>query len=358
MMKLQQLIKDRRGHWPERAIGPTVPDGRLSRWTGSSSGAWRRGSASGWPDPSASATTRPRSGSRPADVRTSCAPSTTSRSSRFEFLADLAGVDTGDSMQVVYHLWSETTPDWLRVIADGLSRDDPACPSVTFLWKGAEWMEREAYDMFGITFEGNRDLRRIYMPPGLHELPAPQGLLPCRRCGAVAGRGRPPRGAAPHPAQPPAGIGQSARHRALIRIDPTDARESPPTTRASSSTRRSASSSRSRRTRRGPSARPSSTRSATARCSSTWGPSTRPRTACSGSCSSSTASRSSISIRSSGTSIGASRSCARTPTTTRRSATSTRSSTSARCSANGPASSPSRSSWTSRPRGGPSTSGS
>jgi NADH-quinone oxidoreductase subunit C len=84
---------------------------------------------------------------------------------RFEFLVDLAGVDTGIVMQAVYHLWSPTTPDWLRVVADGLSREDPRVPSVTFLWKGAEWMEREAYDMFGITFEGNRDLRRIYMPP-------------------------------------------------------------------------------------------------------------------------------------------------------------------------------------------------
>jgi NADH-quinone oxidoreductase subunit C len=90
---------------------------------------------------------------------------------RFEFLADLAGVDTGAVMQVVYHLWSETTSDWLRVIADGLSRDDPRVPSITFLWKGAEWMEREAYDMFGITFEGNRDLRRIYMPPDYTSFP-------------------------------------------------------------------------------------------------------------------------------------------------------------------------------------------
>jgi NADH-quinone oxidoreductase subunit C len=89
----------------------------------------------------------------------------------FRFLADLAGVDTGEVMQVVYHLWSETTPDWLRVIADGLSRDDPRVPSVTYLWKGAEWMEREAYDMFGITFEGNRDLRRIYMPPDYTSFP-------------------------------------------------------------------------------------------------------------------------------------------------------------------------------------------
>ena len=90
---------------------------------------------------------------------------------KFEILADLAGVDTGTSMQVVYHLWSATTPDWLRVIADGLPREDPRVPSITFLWKGAEWLEREAWDMFGIVFEGNRDLRRIFMPPDYTSFP-------------------------------------------------------------------------------------------------------------------------------------------------------------------------------------------
>ena len=80
-------------------------------------------------------------------------------------------IGPGDVMQVVYHLWSATTQDWLRVVADGLSREDPRVPSVTFLWQGAEWMEREAYDMFGITFEGNRDLRRIYMPPDYQSFP-------------------------------------------------------------------------------------------------------------------------------------------------------------------------------------------
>jgi NADH-quinone oxidoreductase subunit C len=89
----------------------------------------------------------------------------------FTILADLAGVDTGKEMQVVYHLWSATTPDWLRVIAEGLSRDEPRIPSVTFLWQGAEWLEREAYDMFGIVFEGNRDLRRIFMPPDYTSFP-------------------------------------------------------------------------------------------------------------------------------------------------------------------------------------------
>jgi NADH-quinone oxidoreductase subunit C len=90
---------------------------------------------------------------------------------RFEILADLAGVDTGTSMQVVYHLWSETTPDWLRVIADGMPREDPRVPTLTGLWPGAEWLERETYDMFGIIFEGNRDLRRIYMPPDYTSFP-------------------------------------------------------------------------------------------------------------------------------------------------------------------------------------------
>jgi NADH-quinone oxidoreductase subunit C len=89
----------------------------------------------------------------------------------FVMLADLGGVDTGKTMEVVYHLWSATTNDWLRVIAEGLSRDDPRIPSITFLWKGSEWMEREAYDMFGIIFEGNRDLRRIYMPPDYTSFP-------------------------------------------------------------------------------------------------------------------------------------------------------------------------------------------
>lgn len=92
---------------------------------------------------------------------------------QFEFvvIADLCGVDTGDTMQVVYHLWSNKTPDWLRVIAEGMPRENPRIASITGLWPGAEWMEREAYDMFGIVFEGNRDLRRIYMPPDYQSHP-------------------------------------------------------------------------------------------------------------------------------------------------------------------------------------------
>jgi NADH-quinone oxidoreductase subunit C len=96
---------------------------------------------------------------------------------RFEILADLAGVDTGTEMQVVFHLWSPSSDDWLRVIAEGISRDDPRAPSSTFLWAGAEWLEREAYDMFGIVFEGNRDLRRILMPADYRSFPLRKDFL-------------------------------------------------------------------------------------------------------------------------------------------------------------------------------------
>ena len=96
---------------------------------------------------------------------------------RYEILADLCGVDTGQTMQVVYHLWSPLGSAWMRVIADGLSREDPRVPSITFLWRGAEWAEREAYDMFGIVFEGNRDLRRIYMSPDYLAFPLRKDFL-------------------------------------------------------------------------------------------------------------------------------------------------------------------------------------
>ena len=49
----------------------------------------------------------------------------------------------------------------LKVKVDG---ENPVCPSVTSVYRSANWYEREAYDMYGITFEGHSDLRRMYMP--------------------------------------------------------------------------------------------------------------------------------------------------------------------------------------------------
>ena len=45
-----------------------------------------------------------------------------------------------------------------------LPAGEPSCPSLVSVWRGADWMERECYDMFGIRFEGHPDLRRILLP--------------------------------------------------------------------------------------------------------------------------------------------------------------------------------------------------
>ncbi len=90
----------------------------------------------------------------------------------FFFLADAAAVDYGprEHFEVVYHLFSWSHPAWLRVRAR-VDRDNPRLPTITNLWEGAMFHEREMYDMMGIVFEGNRDLRRIYMSPDYKSFP-------------------------------------------------------------------------------------------------------------------------------------------------------------------------------------------
>jgi NADH-quinone oxidoreductase subunit C len=90
----------------------------------------------------------------------------------FFMLADAAAVDYGVDahFEVVYHLFSWKHPAWLRVRAR-VDRADPRIPSITGMWEGAMFHEREMYDMMGIVFEGNRDLRRIYMSPDYRSFP-------------------------------------------------------------------------------------------------------------------------------------------------------------------------------------------
>ena len=67
---------------------------------------------------------------------------------------------------VVWHLLSTTGHAYVRIAADCADDAHPAMPSATGLWPGANWHEREAYDMFGIAFDGHPDLRRILMWDG------------------------------------------------------------------------------------------------------------------------------------------------------------------------------------------------
>ena len=88
----------------------------------------------------------------------------------YAFLSDVTAVDYGGGrpLQVVYQLWSLVHRRNLRVKAE-LPLDDLRVDSVAPLWKTANWLEREVYDLFGITFEGHPDLRRILMPENYAE---------------------------------------------------------------------------------------------------------------------------------------------------------------------------------------------
>jgi len=72
--------------------------------------------------------------------------------------------------EVHYILLNHETAERL-VVKTGVSDPDPTLPSVYCLWKGADWMEREVFDMYGIVFAGHPDLRRILMPEGFRSFP-------------------------------------------------------------------------------------------------------------------------------------------------------------------------------------------
>lgn len=83
----------------------------------------------------------------------------------FTSLMCLSGMDYGaeSPLGVVYHLHSMKHKHKIAIRVD-LPGDNPALPSVERIWRTADWHEREAFDLFGIHFEGHRDLRRILCP--------------------------------------------------------------------------------------------------------------------------------------------------------------------------------------------------
>ena len=97
----------------------------------------------------------------------------------FTFLADLTAVDyltvKSPRYEVVYHV-HRFGPDYdenlrIRLKAGVEDSDAPEIDSVVPVWSGADWLEREVYDMFGIVFNGHPDLRRILMPEDYEPFP-------------------------------------------------------------------------------------------------------------------------------------------------------------------------------------------
>ena len=89
---------------------------------------------------------------------------------KFEQLMDLCGVDyseygdgiwNGLRFAVVYHFLSVSLNQRVRLRVFAVDEDFPVLATVTQLWPSANWFEREAFDLYGIMFEGHPDLRRL-----------------------------------------------------------------------------------------------------------------------------------------------------------------------------------------------------
>ena len=84
----------------------------------------------------------------------------------FDSLMCLSGLDVNandETFAVVYHIYSMRHRHNV-VLKAMVPKTNPHLPSVSHIWKTADWHEREAYDLYGIRFEGHNDLRRILLP--------------------------------------------------------------------------------------------------------------------------------------------------------------------------------------------------
>jgi NADH-quinone oxidoreductase subunit C len=95
------------------------------------------------------------------------------RDNGYSFLASLHGVDyypEEPRLGVLYELLDMERVDRIAVKAR-VHTDDPRIATVTDMWPGADHPEREVFDMFGVTFDGHPDLRRILMPEDYEGFP-------------------------------------------------------------------------------------------------------------------------------------------------------------------------------------------
>jgi len=100
------------------------------------------------------------------DLRRICGVALENDQLFFDQLSCITGLDNGPeagTLEVIYHLYSIpfNRSLALRVV---LPRDNPEVESLAGIWKSANWLEREVFDMYGVRFRGHPDLRRILMP--------------------------------------------------------------------------------------------------------------------------------------------------------------------------------------------------
>ncbi len=90
---------------------------------------------------------------------------------QMDYLSSATAADYLDYLETVYHLYSMAKKHGPVVLRVRVKRDDPKCPSLVPLYRGAEFQERDNFDLFGIEYEGHPDLRRVMMWEGFDGFP-------------------------------------------------------------------------------------------------------------------------------------------------------------------------------------------
>ncbi len=95
----------------------------------------------------------------------------------FNLLADITSVDYWDYFEVIYRFTSLKLNKSLVLKMRCYERENPSVPSLTGLWKGAELMEREVFDLMGITFSGHPCMKRVFLWEGFNGHPLRKDYL-------------------------------------------------------------------------------------------------------------------------------------------------------------------------------------
>ena len=106
----------------------------------------------------------------PADIPAICALAREDPGLDFNYLRCISAVDYIERLEVVYHLFSLAKRHKMAV-KTSVSPDDPQVPSIVPVWRGANWFEREAHDLYGIVFEGHPDLSPLLLYEGFEGYP-------------------------------------------------------------------------------------------------------------------------------------------------------------------------------------------
>lgn len=119
---------------------------------------------------------RPRISIEPSDIADVCETLKTNPDTAFRTLLCIAAVDYKEYIQMVYVLHSSSVEQTLAIKTD-LPYENPSLPTLTSIWRAADWYEREAHDLFGVEFEGHPDMAPLLLyegfegHPGLKEFP-------------------------------------------------------------------------------------------------------------------------------------------------------------------------------------------